>query len=392
MRQPVSPITLLVLTLALVGLGLVMVYSASGARAGWEQRLVVQSIDADVLDQYPHHSVAYLQRQTVWVVASLVWLMILVGIDTEWLHRGAPWIAGGVLLLLILVIATPLGITSKGATRWLRLGPVTIQPSEFAKPALVLLMARLLAAKRDKARHLLRGFLPLAGTTALFLGLILLERDLGTVVVLGAVVFGMWCLARLRPAHLLGVVACAIPMLLYALLAHSYRVQRILAFFEPEKYALTTGYQLNQSLIAVGSGGLFGRGLGLGLQKYMFLSESHTDFIFAIICEELGFIGAAGVVVLFLLWIIQGMRVSLRAVDYFTCLAAAGMTLVVGISAFVNFMVVLGLAPTKGLALPFISYGGSSMVATLTCAGVILNIANESLLNGGAREVLPVAA
>jgi cell division protein FtsW len=202
----------------------------------------------------------------------------------------------------------------------------------------------------------------------------------------------MWCLARLRPAHLLGVVACAIPMLLYALLAHSYRVQRILAFFEPEKYALTTGYQLNQSLIAVGSGGLFGRGLGLGLQKYMFLSESHTDFIFAIICEELGFIGAAGVVVLFLLWIIQGMRVSLRAVDYFTCLAAAGMTLVVGISAFVNFMVVLGLAPTKGLALPFISYGGSSMVATLTCAGVILNIANESLLNGGAREVLPVAA
>jgi len=391
MRQPVAPISILVLTLALVGIGLVMVYSASGARAGWEHRRLVRSIDAEVVDQYSHHSTAYLQKQVVWVTVSLLWLMVLVGIDTDWMFRAAPWVAGTVLVLLVLVITTPLGMTSKGATRWLRLGPLTIQPSEFAKPALILLMARLLALKREKARNLLKGFIPLVATTGIFLGLILAERDLGTVVVLGAVVFAMWCLARLRPAHLAGIIVIAIPGLVYALLAHAYRIARIMSFFEPEKYALTTGYQLNQSLIAVGSGGVFGRGLGLGLQKYMFLSEAHTDFIFAIVCEELGFIGAVGIVVLFLLWIVQGMRVALRAPDYFTCLTAAGMTLVVGVSAFVNFLVVLGLAPTKGLALPFVSYGGSSLLATVTCAGVILNIANQSLHTNGAREVLPVA-
>lgn len=392
MRQPVSPISILVLTLALLGIGIVMVYSASGARAGWEHRRLVQTIDADVVDEYSYHSTDYLQKQLVWVTVSLVWLMFLVGVDPQWINRAAPWVAGGTLILLVAVLVTPFGITSKGATRWLRIGPLTLQPSELAKPALILLMAQLLTAKREKARQLLRGFLPLAATTAVFLGLILAERDLGTVVVLGTVVFAMWCLARLRPAHLAGVVVIAIPGLVYAILAHGFRIARIMAFFEPEKYALTTGYQLNQSLIAVGSGGVFGRGLGLGLQKYMFLSEAHTDFIFAIVCEELGFIGAVGVVVLFLLLIVQGMRVALRAPDYCSCLTAAGMTLVIGVSAFVNFMVVLGLAPTKGLALPFISYGGSSLLGTLTCAGILLNIANQSSQTNGAREVLPVAA
>ncbi len=391
MRNPVAPITILVLTLALIGMGIVMVYSASGARAGWEQRKMVQLIDAEVVDEYAHHSPLYLERQLLWVGVSLAWLMLLVGMDTRWLYRGAPYVAAAVLALLLLVIATPMGVTSKGATRWLRLGPLAIQPSEFAKPALVLLMARLLEVKREKARHLLKGFLPLAATTGIFLGLILAGRDLGTVLVLGTVVFAMWCLARLRAAHLAGIVVVAIPGLVFALMSHSYRLARIWAFFEPEKFALTTGYQLNQSLIAIGSGGVFGSGLGLGLQKYMFLSEAHTDFIFAIICEELGFIGAIGVVVLFLLWIVQGMRVALRASDYFSCLAAAGMTLVIGVSAYVNFLVVLGLAPTKGLALPFISYGGSSLLAMVTCAGVILNIANGSLQTSGAREVLPLA-
>ena len=222
------------------------------------------------------------------------------------------------------------------------------------------------------------------------MALIFLERDLGTVVVLGLVVLGMWLLARLRPAHLMGIVAVAIPVLAYALLAHSYRIQRIISVFEPEKYALTTGYQLNQSLIAIGSGGLFGKGLGQGLQKYMFLSESHTDFIFSIICEEGGFIGGAAVVALFLCWVIQGMRVALRATDYFSCLAAAGMTLVIGISAFINFLVVIGLAPTKGLALPFVSYGGSALVSAMISAGVLLNIANEGAESVSVREAIPV--
>ncbi len=391
MHSPVRPASILILTLALLGIGLVMVYSASGARAGLEHRRLIQSIDSEIVDEYSYHSITYLERQLLYGALGLIALVVLARTDTKTLYRAAPWVALGVLAMLVLVLATPLGVSAKGARRWLWLGPITIQPSEFAKPALVLLMARLLADKREKARLFFKGFLPLAATSALFLGLILLQRDLGTVMVLGTVILATWLLARLRAAHLFGVVALALPVLVYALLAHSYRIMRILAFIDPEKYAMTTGWQLIQSLIAVGSGGLFGRGLGLGMQKYMFLSEAHTDFIFAIICEELGLLGAVCVVVMFLLWVLQGMRVALRAPDYFTCLTAAGLTLIIGISAYVNFCVVLGLAPTKGLALPFISYGGSALISALACAGMVIAIANTSLQSGGAAETLPVA-
>lgn len=391
MRQPVAPITLLVLTLTLLSIGLVMVYSASGARAGWEQRRLVRSIDAEIVDEYSHHSPAYFERQVVWAMAGVLLLALLVAVDVQWLYRATPWVAGFMLLLLLMVLLTPLGVTAKGARRWLRLGPIVIQPSEFAKPVLVLLMARLLSIKRENVRQLFRGFIPLVLTSAVFLGLILAQRDLGTVLVLGVVVVGMWLLARLRAVHLAGVAVAAVPVLVYALFAQRYRIERIMAMFDLEKHATTTGYQLNQSLISVGSGGLTGTGLGMGLQKYMFLSESHTDFIFAILCEELGFLGAAGMVALFLFWVMHGLRIALRATDYFSCLTAAGMTLVIGISAFVNFLVVLGLAPTKGLALPFISYGGSALLGAMICTGIILKIANESLDSNGAREVLPLS-
>jgi cell division protein FtsW len=294
MRQPVAPITLLVLTLTLLSIGLVMVYSASGARAGWEQRRLVRSIDAEIVDEYSHHSPAYFERQVVWAVAGVLLLALLVAVDVQWLYRATPWVAGFMLLLLLMVLLTPLGVTAKGATRWLRLGPIVIQPSEFAKPVLVLLMARLLSIKRENVRQLFRGFIPLVLTSAVFLGLILAQRDLGTVLVLGLVVVGMWLLARLRAVHLAGVAVAAVPVLVWALFAQRYRIERIMAMFDLEKHASTTGYQLSQSLISVGSGGLTGTGLGMGLQKYMFLSESHTDFIFAILCEELGFLGAAG--------------------------------------------------------------------------------------------------
>ena len=394
MRNPVAPVTILVLTLALIGIGIVMVYSASGARAGWEQRRIVQSIDAEVVDEYSHHSPLYLERQLLWVGVSLAWLMLLVGMDTRWLYRSAPYVAAAVLALLFLVIATPMGVTSKGATRWLRLGPLAIQPSEFAKPALVLLMARLLETKREKARHLLKGFLPLAATTGIFLGLILAGRDLGTVLVLGTVVFAMWCLARLRAAHLAGIVVIAIPGLVFALMSHSYRLARIWAFFEPEKFALTTGYQLNQSLIAVGSGGLIGRGFGEGMQQTHFVPFPYSDFIGSTLGEEWGFIGIAGITIAFAMYALFGFRIARQARTPFLQLVAVGLTFTTVLTAFLHLGVVIGLLPTTGLTLPFVSFGRSNLVLTMLFTGILVNIgsARERVIGSTATNPLAAAA
>jgi cell division protein FtsW len=218
-----------------------------------------------------------------------------------------------------------------------------------------------------------------------FAVLILLERDLGTIVLMGAVMLSMWLLARMRMAHLATLVIVSLPVLVFLVFQHAYRVNRFLAVLNPDQHALTHGFQLNQSLIAVGSGGVLGRGLGLGAQKYHFLSEAHTDFIFAIVCEELGLIGAMSVVVLFLALTLLGVRVSYRAPDTFSGLVAAGLTLTITCAAFINFFVVLGMAPTKGLALPFFTYGGSAMMASLMAVGLLLNVANYTAVSEGGK-------
>jgi cell division protein FtsW len=313
---------------------------------------------------------------------------VVLRVPIDRVEQWAPWALGGSMILLILVIATPLGLESKGARRWLRLGPMTIQPSEFAKIAMVLYMAKFLADKRDKIRNLREGFIPAVCITAVFCVLILLEKDLGTIILMGSVILGMWALAQVRLTHLATIIVAALPAVVYLVFQHSYRVHRVLAFLNPEKYQMTHGYQLNQSLIAVGSGGIFGTGLGTGLQKYHFLSESHTDFIYAIVCEELGFVGALSVALLFFAFVAAGFRISYRAPDYFSGLAAAGLTMVVGWAAFINFFVVLGMAPTKGLALPFFSYGGSSMIASLLGVALLISFANYSVARPRPKEAL----
>jgi cell division protein FtsW len=202
------------------------------------------------------------------------------------------------------------------------------------------------------------------------------------------VVLCMWALARMRTTHLLAVAMSALFAGTILILTQTYRMNRILAFLDPEKYATTHAYQLNQSLIAIGSGGIFGRGLGMGMQKYHFLSESHTDFIFSIVCEELGFVGAISVVLLFLAFVLLGFRIAYKAPDVFGALTAAGLTLMIGWGVFINLFVVVGLGPTKGLALPFLSYGGSSMIASLMCVGILLNIGNYSFARQKSTGVL----
>jgi cell division protein FtsW len=216
----------------------------------------------------------------------------------------------------------------------------------------------------------------------------MLEKDLGTIILVGLISLGMWALAQVRMRYLATMVIAALPVLILLVFQHRYRLMRILAFLNPEEYATTYAYQLNQSLVAVGSGGLFGSGLGLGLQKYHFLSESHTDFIFAIVCEELGLIGAISICLLFALYVVIGFRISYKAPDYFSGLLAAGLTLMIGCAAFVNFFVVLGMAPTKGLPLPFFSYGGSSLLTSLAGTALLINISNYSLDMRGSRDAL----
>ncbi len=378
---------LVVIVAALVTTGLVMVYSASGARAGLENLRAQARVESRADEEYRfHHGMDYFVRQAFWVTAGLVIGAGLVRVPVDQLERLAPYILAGCLVLLLAVILTPLGVEAKGARRWLGLGPFTIQPSEFAKVGLVVYMARFLATRREQMKSLVHGFLPAAGIVAAFSLLIVLQRDLGTIVLMGGVMAGMWVIGQVRVLHLASIVLAALPVLAVLILSEGYRQARMLAFLDPEKYALTHAFQLNQSLIAVGSGGLFGTGLGAGLQKYHFLSESHTDFIFAILCEETGMIGAGAIVLLYVAFMLVGFRISYRATDYFSGLVAAGLTMVVGCAAFMNFYVVLGMAPTKGLALPYISYGGSSMLASMACAALLVAISNDAIARRGGKE------
>ncbi len=380
-----SPATVLaIVTMALVSLGLIMVYSSSGARAGLEvQRANARVAPPAAEDFIPHHHNSYVKKQLLWTVIGLVAMAVVMKIPISKLEQAAPLLLGITVIFLMLVVFSPLGVTANGARRWLRLGPITVQPAEFSKITLILFMAWFLAKKREQIKVFTRGFLPTVGIWSLFAVLILLERDLGTIILMGSVMVGMWLLAKMRMTHLASLALASLPILTFLVFQHSYRIQRILAFMNPDAYASTHGHQLRQSLIAVGSGGLFGRGLGLGLQKYHFLPEAHTDFIFATVCEEIGFVGAICVLLLFLGFAITGLKIAYRVPDYFGGLVAAGITMTIVFAALINFAVVLGLVPTKGLALPFFSYGGSAMVSSLIGVGLLLNIANYTSVSDG---------
>lgn len=380
-RNPAAVIAVVAFTLLV--LGLTMVYSASGARAGLENRRAsvaaqgaAVSAGAEDAEIRSHHGGDYFRKQLFWAVAGLIVMIAAATIPMEWLERLAPWLLAASVVVLILLLVTPLGIEAKGARRWMRIGPFTLQPSEFAKVALVIYMARFLSDKRMEMRSFWKGIVPAFGVLGMFSALVLLEKDLGMTALSAVVILCMWCLARMSAAYLGGVVLLGLCLGTGLIFQHSYRLNRILAFLDPEKYAMSHAYQLNQSLIAVGSGGIFGRGLGFGMQKYHFLSEAHTDFIFAVVCEELGFVGAVSIVILFSIFIHAGFRIARKAPDYFGGLMAAGLTMLVGWAVFINLFVVLGLAPTKGLALPFFSYGGSSLIATMAAVGLLINIGN----------------
>lgn len=368
-------------TLCLLMTGVVMVYSTSAAAAArGDTRKITESLqatDTNAILQMSGHSMRYLQRQAIFAVLGIIALLIVYQIDYERYKKYASpalWIS--FVMLLMVYLPPPIGDSAKGAKRWLNLGVASIQVSELAKLAMILYMAKKLVERRNQLKSFMRGFLPSLLILFLFLGVIVLEPDLGAAVIMAIIVYTMMFISGMRIIHLASLGIVFVPLIVLAILAEPYRIKRMIAFTQPfhEDFARTSGWQLGQSLISVGTGGVTGIGLGEGPQKYQFLSEGHTDFIYAGICEEFGMIGGITVFLIYAVFMIQGIRVATRAPDMYGSLIATGIVIMIGFQAFVNMYVVVGLLPTKGLTLPLISYGGSSLVINCVAIGMLMNI------------------
>jgi cell division protein FtsW len=355
-------------TLVLCLLGAVMIFSASAVTA----------------EQQFGHSYLFLARQAAWLVIGLLGMFALMRTDYRKLRE--PVVVYPVVCAVLLMLVGTLFLDKSHAThRWIKLGPANIQPSELAKLAVILYLAWFLDLKRRGKTSMefckedfLQTILPTAGPILICVVLILLQPDLGTSVDIVLIATAVLYVAGLSWKWLAVGAAVAMPAL-YLLITHvSYRQARLMAFLDPASDPQGAGFQLLQSLIAVGSGGFTGVGLMESKQKLFYLPEAHTDFIYAVICEELGFIGAMIVIALFVIYGWRGMRAAFGAPDGFGRLLALGITAMVLSQALINFAVVLGMVPTKGIPLPFISYGGSSLLVMLLATGVLLNISQRA--------------
>lgn len=316
----------------------------------------------------------FAKRQMLFAALGVFFMFLISQIDPRKFYDGSKPILIGCFLLLIIVLIPGVGIVRNGAQSWLGIGAFSIQPSEFMKLAMILFMARLFSKGNYPIEDFVRGFLPALGTLCLAFALIMLQPDLGT----GTVLLGTGVLlifvAGARFKHLSGFFLLGVAGFVGLILAAPYRIQRITAFLNPWQDPLGAGYHLIQSLYAIGPGGLMGLGLGMSRQKHLYLPEPHTDFIFSILAEELGFIGAGAVVILFAILIWRGYRTAMLAPDPFTSLVAAGITSMIFIQAVINIGVVTGVFPVTGITLPFLSYGGSSLTLTLVAVGILLNL------------------
>jgi cell division protein FtsW len=268
-------------------------------------------------------------------------------------------------------------MTINGAARWLDMGPITIQPSEFVKVALVMWLSYSLAKKSLKIKSFSIGFLPHLIIPGVAILLCLLQPDFGTSVVIAVLTFSLLFIAGAKLGYLMAAAIVTAPIAYLLVAGSEYRLKRLLTFLDPLSSRFGDGYQLSQSMFGFGAGGVTGVGLGDGLQKFLFLPEAHNDFIASIIAEELGVIGIWGMMLLFAVVVARGVRIGLRAKDEFGTYLALGLTILIGVQVLFNLGVAMGLLPTKGLNLPFVSFGGSALVVSLFAVGVLLNISRE---------------
>jgi cell division protein FtsW len=362
-----SQMAVLVVTLSLVTFGIVMIYSSSSILA---------------MDRYGDEYF-FLKKQLFFAVVGVLLMFVLSNLKYENLRKAAY--AGIIIsiIFLVLILIPPIGVKRGGATRWLQLGFATFQVTEFVKIAMIVFLAHFLAKVATHIKDFKKGILIPLVVVAVVGGLVLLQPDFGTALIIAAIFMGMLYLAGARILYLSMMTVPLLAGAVVMVMMKPYRLQRWLAFLDPWKDAKNTGFQIIQSWISFGSGGPFGVGLGDGMQKLFYLPEPHTDFILSVVAEEAGFIGVAVVIVLFILLVFQGFVIAFRAADLFGTLLAGGLTMLIALEASINISAVVGLIPTKGLALPFMSYGGSSLVMSLAAVGILLSIqADRSKVRG----------
>ncbi len=359
-RDKKPDLILLLATLLLVTVGTVMIYSSSSILA----------------TEKFHDGQYFLKKQLFFLCLGLLIMILITKIPYYKLRRLAwPGIAVSVILLAALWVPH-LGVRAGGALRWLNFGVFSFQVTEMVKIALILFMAHLLTKHVSHIREFKQGILYPLGVTGVLVGMIILQPDFGTTVILVLVTFLMIYLAGGRLLYLGGMIALFIPVAVWLLLHKSYRMARLMTFLDPWKDPRHSGFQIIQSLIAFGSGGPLGVGIGDGMQKLFYLPEPHTDFILSVIAEESGFIGVGLILFLYIILIVRGFQIALKAPDMFGNLLAAGLTLLLALETFINIAGIMGLIPLKGLALPFLSYGGTSLIMSLAAVGILLNISS----------------
>jgi cell division protein FtsW len=360
-RKLKSDKLLFLATLLLVCASVVMVYSASAVLA---------------VERYQRPSYFFLSKQVAWAVLGVCLLSLAMRVDYRSLKQPIViWTAlGGSIVALGFVFLFP---PMNGAHRWFSLGGISVQPSELAKVAVIIFTAALLERRMDRIDQL-TALAPVALVAGIVCGLIVLEPDFGTAFTVLLIVGVMVFAAGLPYRHLFTLTLVMVPLVVAVLMSSDYRRRRLVSFLDPWADPLGDGFQLIQSQIAVGTGGLFGQGLMAGVQKLFYLPDPHTDFIYAVIAEETGLLGATVVLLCFGVIIWRGLRITAAAPDRFGVLLALGLTMMVGFQAFVNMSVVLGLMPTKGIPLPFVSAGGSSLLISLLGMGILLNVSQHA--------------
>ena len=347
-------------TLLLICVSVVMVYSASAVVA---------------LERF-QQPYLFLTKQALWSLLGLAVLVVAMRVDYR-TYRNEAFIWCLLALVVLMLVGVLFSAPINGTRRWFAVGGLGIQPSELAKVACVFFTALMLERRMHRIDDLSYSLLPIGLILGLVVALILLQPDFGTSISLALVIAVMVFAAGLHYRYFVGLALAALPAIYIVLVSAPYRRRRLLAFWDPWADPLGDGFQIIQSLVAVGTGGVFGRGLMAGVQKLFYLPEPHTDFIYAVISEELGLVGATAILICFCVIAWRGLRIAARAEDTFGSFVALGLTTMIAAQAFVNISVVLGLMPTKGIPLPLVSFGGSSLLINLLGMGVLLNISQH---------------
>ena len=356
-----SDTILLLATLLLLTAGITMIYSSSS----------ILAMERFKDGQY------FLKRQFFYIMLGLVVMMILKRTPYRLLGRWSYLGLSLSVVLLLLLFVPPLGLKVNNAARWLKIGVFTFQVTELVKVAMVIFLAHYLTRKDTRPQEFTKGFLIPLLITLSILGLILWQPDFGTAVIIAIIMFSMLFLSGAKIRYLVGTLTLLVPLAVWQVMRSDYRLWRLKTMLNPWDDPLGTGFQIIQSFISFGSGGAFGVGIGDGMQKLYYLPEPHTDFILSVIAEEGGFIAVVIIISLFVIFIFRGFMIAYKAPDPFGTLLASGLTMTIAVEAFVNIAGVMGLIPVKGLVLPFVSYGGSSVVMSLAAAGILMNISSS---------------